>query len=225
MTLDFIAALIESTYYNGRVLANDKRMDRDDFLQYARAANGEIMRTTWYEERQAGDPNLYFAGSISTERYEIEKRGRFRTVVLPEGGAVKLPYAMGIMRVAPAMTDTTAKEPCDEDYDYSDVYAKGVPGMEYSFGGYDSMDDLGEGFYVTIGNSIRLFGFEKAKFAEVDLIKNDEDIDIPEGVAFRIINSVLGSVLKVAGWPVDTTSNNDPNVVTLKQQLANPQSV
>lgn len=225
MTLEYIAAIIESVYYNGRVLANDKKIDIDDFMQMSRAANGDIMRAMWYEESQAGNANLYFSGALVTERFKIKKKGRFRIFEFEDGGAVKLPYAMGIMRVAPAMFESDDCEGCEEHYDLGDFYSRGEPGMEYSFGSDDMLSDLGEALYIPIGNTCRLLGFAEAKFAEADYIKNDENLDVPESAAWRIINTVLGPVLKVDGFPVDVNDDNNPNVVSIKKQIADPQGL
>jgi hypothetical protein len=219
MTLEYIAAIIESCYNNGRVMTNDRKMDRDDFMQLARAANGDIMRATWYEEMQGGNPLLYFSGSVTTERFEIKKKGRYRVFELGDGGAVKLPYAMGVLRVVPVMSTDEQDDECEE-YDMEDVYQRGELGMEASFGSHEMMDDLGEGFYVAIGNGGRVFGYPEAKAVETDYIKNDETLDVPEGPAWAIINMVLGPVLKVVGFPVDPTNDGNPNVSTIKNQLA-----
>jgi hypothetical protein len=223
VNLEYIAAIIESAYNNGRVLASNKKMDRDDFIQMARAANGEVMRSMWLEENQIANANLYFSGSITTETFKIEKKGRFRMVQLEEGGAVKLPYMAGILRVAPVM-DVEAED-CDYEELSDDVYIKGESGMEHTFGSDEMMDDIGEQFYIPIGNNLRLFGAVEATHAEIDYIKNDDQLDIPEGAAWRIINLVLGPVLKVVGFPVDTTDDTNPNVVTIKKQIADPQGI
>lgn len=230
MTLQYVAAIIESTYYNGVVRDDDQKMAFEDFLQMARAANGSVMRQLWYEESQQGNPNLYFADSVTTERFKVKRNGRYRVVQLEEGGAVKLPYSMGIMRVAPVMgpmSDDEEQEDddCGEIFDDNDVFSMGEPGYEYTFGSSDMLDDLGEPFYVPIANTLRLFGFKEADYAEVDYIKNDEDLDIPESAAWQVINMVLGPVLKVVGFPVDVTEDGNPNVVTIKKQLADPQGL
>lgn len=229
MTLEYIAAIIESNYYQGRVQDNDTKMDRDDFLQMARAANGTIMRQMWYNENQQGNPNLYFADSIVTERFEITRKGRFRIARLDDGGAVKLPYASGIFRVSPAMTSEIPEgeddfEDCG-DYGSDAVYTRGEPGMEYTFGSASVLDDLGEAFYVPIGNTLRLFGFEEAKFIETDYIKNDEGLDVPEDVAWQILVAILPGVQKSALNLVDVTDDTNPNVTTFKKRIADPQGL
>jgi hypothetical protein len=225
MTLEYIAAIIESCYYNGRVQNDDHKMGRDDFLQMARAANGTVMRDLWYDERQkGGSPMLYFADSVTTERFQISKKGRYRVVQFEEGGAVKLPNGMGIFRVSPAMAADDDTE-CEDEFDNAQEFTRGQPGMESSFGTAEMLDDLDEAFFVPVANKLRLFGFDQAKFAEVDYIKNDENLDIPEGPAWTIIMQVLGPVLKVVGYPVDVTDDSNPNVVTIKKALADPQGL
>lgn len=227
MKLTWVAALVESFYYNGRVQSDDKKMDIDDFTQLVRVACGKIMRTTFYEERKFGsNPILFFSGSIKTDYFKIEKRGRFSLIDMGEMGMLKLPDASGIIRVAPLMGLPDSKEECQEETDELDFdFIRGEPGQESTFGSADLLDDLGEAFYVPIGNTLRLFGSPQAKYAEVDYLPNDEDLDIPEGVAIDILNMVLGPVLKVAGFPVDITDNSDPNVTTVKQRLADPQGL
>src|SRR4051812_11467577 len=198
MKLSYIAAQVESAYYNGRVQSDDKKLDFDDFMQLVISANGDIMRDIWYDENQRGNPNLYFYSALTTERFETSKRGRFSIVKFEEGGAVKLPHAMGILRVAPAGQE---EEHCeDDDEDNGDDFTRGAPGMESTFGSQDMLTDLGERFYVPIGNTLRLFG-ASPKYVEIDYIKNNEYLDIPEGVAWKIFNIVLGPVLKVVGFP------------------------
>lgn len=223
MKITWIAALIESTYYNGRVQSDDKKLDYDDFLQFARVSNGDQMRALWYDEKQRGNVNLYFSDSIVTEVFPVKKKGRYRVIQFEEdAGVVKLPHAMGIMRVAPVVSDN---EECDDDYDGSDIFLRGEPGQENTFGAADLLDDLGERFYVPIGNTLRLFGDKDVDQVEVDYIKNDEDLEIPEAIGIAIIKDVLKIVMPGVNYSVDTTDNADPNVTTYKQRLADPQGL
>jgi hypothetical protein len=228
MTLEYISHIVESCYYNGSVQDNDKKLELEDFFEMCRAANGSVMRSMWYDEYQKGNVNLYFASAIATDRFPIEKKGRYRVIVLPEGGAVKLPYAMGVMRVTPVMTGFDEDGECGDDgdeYDFEDVFHRGEPGMETSFGSTDLLEDIGERFYIPVGNTLRLFGDTVAPFGEIDWIKNDETLDIPESAAWIILNQVLGTVLKVVGFPLDPTNDGNPNVQTIKQKLADPQGL
>lgn len=230
MKISWLAAIIESTYYNGRVQSDDKKMDIDDFTQYVRIANGSVMRDTYYDElRKGGNPYSYFAGAIVTEYFDISRKGRFRVIEFdPDASVVRLPHGCGIIRVSPLMASPDDEsEDCPEaadavDESFDTDWIKGEPGMESTYGSSDLLDDLGEAFFVPIGNTCRLFGNDKAQVAEVDYIRNDEEMDIPEDACWKIANIVLGPVLKVAGWPVDTTDNSNPNVTTFKSRLDAP---
>lgn len=222
MTINYIAAVIESFYYNGKLKINDQKMDIDDFTQLAIAANGTVMRQIWYEEGRMNDPLLYFAGSRRTERFKIEKMGRYRTAIIGERSFMKLPGGAGILAVMPLMSE---KENECEEFDNGDIFLPGKPGMESGFGSVELLDDIGEAFFVVSGNHLRLFGFEAARFVEVEVIPNHDKMDIPEDAAWRIINLVLGPVLKVVGFPVDPTNDGNPNVIPIKKALAPPQDL
>jgi hypothetical protein len=230
MKILWIAAAIESFYYNGRVLANDRKLNRDDFVVYSLMGAGSAIRGAYYDELKAGNnPLELLSGCVNTEYFEIERRGRYNLIQFdPDFPALRLPGGDGIISLAPSMKDWSAeeKEPdCGEldDFGYEDAYKRGIPGMENTLGAPEMMDDLGEPFYVPIGTTCRLFGNEKAKYVEVDYIKADENLDLPESVAWQTLNEVLGPMLKIINQPVDMTDDNNPNVREIKSGITKAQ--
>jgi hypothetical protein len=210
--IERVAALIESIYYNGRV-KSEKKLDFKDFLEHARYAHGAIMRKLYYEMKNAGEkPVTYFSQVAELRTYDVSEadaRGRRRVEI---ENALVLPRGLGIISV-----DSAADEKCDVHFHQTKA------GSDWLYQGAEYEDTP---MYSLRSGGVVLRGApDGLKQVEVLAVLNDTEIDIPLDVAFDIVNSVLGVDLKVAGFPVDKTTDQNPNVVTVKQRLAQPESI
>lgn len=220
MKTSFIGAVIESVFYAGRPKV-DKRLDRDDFIQLAKMAAGTIMRKLYYEERQNAQHYWFFSADILTKEFELGKadsKGR-REIVIKSADSknlfssvVRLPNGMGIFSIRPTG---------DIPENVPDHIARAEPGSEWLYRGraYE-----GKPFWIPKGERVVFFNLDDCiKKVEVDGIFNLDDLDIPIDIAFDVVNAVLGLTLKVAGFPIDKTNNNDPNLLNIKSKLSNPE--
>lgn len=215
MKLEIIAAAIESVYYAGRPKSS-KKMDREDFAQLARMANASIMRKLYFQASEQENVYLYFADQIETREFEVsepDSRNR-RTFDLEEQKEiVRLPNGIGIFAIM-LVGDLPAAQR---------KFHVGEAGSEWLYSGEEYAGTL---FYVRKGKRIHLYNMPRnLKTVEMDGIFNDEEIEIPEDVAFDIVNAVLGAALQTTGFPVDKTDDNNPNVTTVRKALAEPSSL
>lgn len=223
MKVTVIAAVMEAITYNGRPKV-DTRLDRRDFEQLARMAAGSVMRKLYYEERQLGQQYWFFSSEVNTKEFKLSDPDskRRRTVVLEDkvskdlfSGVMRLPGGMGVLSVRPA----GEVDGCVAD----DHIARIESGAAWLYMGraYE-----GKMFYEPKSNKLVTYNIPDCiNKLEVDGIFNLDDVEIPDDIAFDICNEVLGLTLKVAGFPIDKTNNNNPNLLALKSKLANPESI
>lgn len=214
ITLALIAEVIESVYYNGRP-KSDKKLAREDFLQLARMNYGTVMRQLYYEAKNRGEnPSESFGQLMEAVEFEVGKKDKMgRRIIEMEGDVMRLPKGLGIMQVSAA--------PGEE----SDVnFYRIINGSDWMYKGreYDEVP-----YFASRGDDkIILYNSPDClKKVEVFALKTDEDAIVPEDAAFDIVNQVLGLSLKVAGFPVDTTNNMNPNLIAVKQKLAQTESI
>lgn len=212
-----IAEVIQSIYYNGRPKL-DKKLDRRDFLQLVNMANGTIIRKLYYEERQAGQVQWFFSPETNTKDFELsdaDQRGRrsFEIKGKKKGeefeGVMRMPKGIGVLDL--------------RDADSGERISRIATGSAWMYMGraYE-----GKMFYEQKGIKIITYNVPSCiKKVEMDGMFNLTDMDIPYDIAFDICNSVLGLTLKVAGFPVDKTNDQDPNLLNVKNRLTNPETI
>lgn len=221
MTIKFIAAIIESIYNNGRV-TSDTKLDFEDFEQFSIAAAGDIIRKIFYDEKRAGKLSSFISEMVEIREFKVNIGERKRKTI--DMKALNIPHGLGVLNIYPLA------ECKDEPVDYSLGFTRLETGSERIFN-KKQLDDIGVNAFVQKGGSPELFCDDSIETVMVEGIfksLGDDDeysMDVPEYVAFPVINAVLGPTLKVAGWPVDMTNNSDPNVQTVLSKIAQPQSV
>lgn len=215
MNIQIIADVIESIYYNGRP-KSDAKMDVRDFRQLAQMAHGNIMRQLFEQQQKRSRNNsaLYFGQHIDRKVYKVgkpDRKGRRYVELENKDNYLRLPEGAGVFAVMPVGD-------CD-----CDDFRKATAGQEWLLCGPD-FDDMQ--WFALIGDKIELHGApECLKEVEVVGITSDEEVDIPKDVAFDIVNMVCGLVLKVAGFPIDKTINQNPAATDIEKRLSNaPQS-
>jgi hypothetical protein len=217
MKIIVIAAVCESVYYNGRIKTGSRKLDIDDFEQLAIAAHGSIMRKLYYDLKKAGGEALYFSDSIDYKTFKVKTRGKDKYFEIEEQ-LVNMPYGMSIFGIFPVNEKGVRT---DKDI----RFLKAQYGQDWLYDGED-FDDVP--FYIKKGKRVWLYNCDFLKQdeeVEVEGLFNEDDIDIPNDVAFEVINTILGTTLKVAGFPIDPTNDNNPNSLEIRKKLADPASV
>lgn len=213
MNILVIADVINDVYSNGIVKSRHK-IDRRDFIVLSRAAKGSVMRAHYIAERQSGSVSSFVADQVSPKEFNTKKNERGILTVdidFDVDRIVKLPDGNGIIRITPINEEGTI--------DYSVNYSRAPAGSEFIFGTKAFLEDTGEAIYVAMSNEIRLFGNDAEKVEMVYVSDNDE-VDIPTDIAWEIINDVLGIVLRVEGFPVDKTDDQNPNVQQINSKIS-----
>jgi hypothetical protein len=210
MTLEFISQIIEEIYYTGRV-KTDRKLTREDFLQYGKTAYASLIRVLFFNLRSQneGMEYHYIGNMLKPRKFPLPAGTRKRVIDLSKHPMVVLPLNSHIFNM-----DLLG---CDCETGPTMI----APGEERFYRGPDFSHYK---FFDVEGQSIRTFNFPDCiTEVEVSGVWDDDDKDVPADIAFDIINQVLGLTLKVAGFPVDKTDDNDPNVTTVKQRLNVPQ--
>jgi hypothetical protein len=207
MKLVELADLIQEIFNSGHV-KDYRKLEDEDFQMMVRAANGSIMRTIWEQRNQLDDAKFYFSDQIKSEEYEVgekDKKGR-RTIVL-SSDTVRLPKGQTLFGVRPA-AEYTGEE-----------FHPTPAGSDWLYDGREEYE--GVHYFRLKGSTIILYNCEDSiKKVEVDRIPDDDDILIPNDIAWDILNQVLGVVLKVKGFPVDKTDNNDPDIERIQSRIS-----
>lgn len=213
MNINVIADVINGVYSNGIVKSRHK-IDRRDFVVLARAAKGSVMRAHYIAERQGGSVSAFVADQVRPKEFKTKKNERGILTVdidFDVDRIVKLPDGNGIIRITPINEEGAI--------DYAVNYSKAPAGSEFIFGTKAFLDDTGEAVYITMANEIRLFGND-AERVEMVYVSDDDQVDIPTDIAWEIINDVLGIVLRVEGFPVDKTDDQNPNVQQVNSKIS-----
>lgn len=215
MKIEIIAAVCEAVYYNGRVKEGSRKLDRRDFVQLCKAANGTIMRKLYYELRRFEAELLYFGDYVDTKTATVKKSGKEFYVELDDN-TMNLPHGIGIFAVYPLTKDGDHTERCER-------IQKGQIGADWLYCGED-FDGIP--FYIKKGKRIFIYNYsclKEGEEVEIDgLFRDDLEMEIPDDIAFDVINAVLGLTLKVAGFPIDKSNDDDPNVIELRKRIAEP---
>lgn len=214
MKISFIAAVVESIFNNGKVQTVGRRLDRRDFAQYATAAAGDIIRKLFYENRNLdGDTTSFLAGSVEVKVVEIAKLGHGRRGI--DEKIFQLPRNLGIFGVYPIIN-------CEgeEVIDSNNAFSRVETGSRWYYTD-ERIDDLGLLAYTVSMGKPELFCPKDIKKVAIEAVYKDDDLDLPEYAAYAVINAVLGSTLRVAGFPVDMRAEGDPNVKIVNETVKN----
>ena len=213
MNIINIADVINDVYSNGVVKSRHK-IDRRDFIVLSRAAKGSVVRARYIQERQAGNISAFVGDQVKPAEFNTKENDRGILTVdidFEKNRIIKLPDGNGIIRITPINEDGKI------DYDVN--FSKAPAGSEFMYCTSSFLDDTGELIYIAMSNEIRLFGSQAGK-VEMVYVADDDDVDIPTDVAWDIINDVLGIVLRVEGFPVDKTDDQNPNVQQINSKIS-----
>jgi hypothetical protein len=218
MNIIFIADVINDVYANG-VIKSRHKIDRRDFIVLSRAAKGSIMRAHYIAERQSGNISAFISDQVKPREFPTKKNERGTLIVdidFDRQRIVKLPDGNGIIRITPIDGDG--------QIDYSINFSKAPAGSEFIYATEAFLDDTSELVYIAMSNEIRLFGSQPG-YVEMVYVSDDDDVDVPSDIAWEIINDVLGIVLRVEGFPVDKTDDQNPNVQQINSKISSAQAV
>lgn len=216
MKLTVVADIIDAVFYNGKPQPSAKKLDVEDFFQFSLASCGAIIRNMYYEERELnnGDVTGFIASMVEVKEVPV-KKGVLGQKVVGED-LLMLPKNLGIWNVYPVVKDGEGKS-CDIDYE--SAFTRLQPGTNRL---YDA-DDLGLNFFSQRGKKTILFCSDNCDIVAIEGIFSSDDFDVPENIARAIINDVLGTTLKVAGFPADPTDDNNPNIKLVNDKIASAQ--
>jgi len=216
MRLSVVADIIDAVFSNGKPEQSAKKLDRDDFLQFSLASAGSIIRDTYYEERTLnnGDVTSYISSMVEIKEMQVKKG--FLNVKFIDIDVLTLPKNLGIFNIYPIIKDND--EVCD--IDYRNPFHRVQPGTA---GLYD-FDDMGINAFHQRGTKPVLYCPDDLTDVAIEGIFTSEDFDVPEDVARKVINDVLGTVLKVAGFPADQTDDGNPNIKLINEKIATAQT-
>lgn len=216
MNIGFVADVINDVYNNG-VVKSRKKIDRRDFIVLSKAAKGSIARAHYLAERQSGTVSAFVSDIVRAAEFKTKRNGRGILIVDYDPKVtlfVRLPDGNSIVRITPI--DTEGKI----DYKYN--FTKAPAGSEWMYATEQFLNDTGEIIYIQFANEIRLFGSE-TDTVEMVYVADDDDVEIPTDIAWEIINDVLGIVLRVEGFPVDKTDDQNPNVQQINSKISSAQ--
>lgn len=212
MKLQILAAALQSVYSNGRV-KSAKKLDRRDFTIITKAAIGAFMRKVYYEEKSIGSILAYFGNALIEKIFDIEKDERCRQYIdTEESSIVKLPNSIGVFSVTALDNDGCLVE--------DGVFTRLGQGMDWLYSTSD-LQDLGEQTYQILSNRILFKNMtEDTKQVAVRGIFLDDDIDVPEDIAYSIMNDIFTKIVPMQGFPIDKTDDGNPNLIEYKRRLA-----
>lgn len=218
MNIAVIADVLNELYNNG-VIRSSHKLDERDFLQMSRGAYGSVIRTIYFDEKRSSDSVYHFVASCISEReYNVKTDDRGRLLVdfdYTASKIVRLPDGNGILRITPISDKGKI--------DYSRNFTKGVAGSEYLYCTPKFLDDTGEELFIPVSDQIRLYTATPPKKVEMQAVLFDDEKELPDDVAWMIINEVLMTTLKIIAVPVDTTDDSNPVVQTVKTKISTAQ--
>jgi len=211
MKLSIIASICESVYLIG---AGPEKLSYKDFAQMVKAASGGIIRKMFYEERQSnGETSSFFSTMIELKEMDIIVKGREKSVDL---SAYPFPKGLGVFNVFPVPEDE------NEPIDYENAFTRTEPGSAWLYTP-SRLADLGISVFTLRAGSPVLFCSDDIKRVAVEGIFRNEDMDVPDSVAWEICISILGLTLKIPGITTDMTQDGNPNVDAFKSKIASAQ--
>jgi hypothetical protein len=216
MKVSVVADIIDAVYTNGKFQTSSKKLDFDDFYQFAMASAGSIIRKTFYEERALnnGDVTSFIASMVELKPVKITK-GPLGVQIIDEE-VLTIPKNLGVFNIYPVI-NFNSEEDCE--IDYRNPFIRIQPG---TISHYDR-EDTGLNYFSQRGTRPVMW-CDDVDHVAVEGIFKSGDLDVPENIAREIINDVLGTVLKVAGWPADMTDNGNPNVQMINEKIASAQA-
>jgi hypothetical protein len=210
MILAILSAVLESVYYNGKPKSS-KKLEREDFTQLAIAATGSFMRSVYRDEEGYASIYAYFGNCMTERQYPVTEDDNHRSIVQFDCPVVKLPHSLGVFSVKPIDNENYIKD----DVAFTRLNAGG----DYL---YDDgvLDDLGDQTFTLRGKTLFLKNlFEETKKVAVEGLFIDDNFDIPEDVAFQVMNYIFTKLIPTEGFPIDKTDDQNPNLIEYKKRL------
>lgn len=226
MNVIVLADVINDVYSNG-IIKSRHKIDRRDFIVMCRAAKGSVARAHYIAEKQGGPVGAFVSDIVKAKEFKVINTKRGYQVVdfdFNKNKITKLPDGNGIVRVTPIDTEGRI--------DYNKNYSRAMAGSEWMYCTPEFLEDTGELIYIAMSNEIRLFGSnidliqrpeDGNEQVEMVYVSDDDDTDIPNDMCWEIINNVLGIVLRVEGFPVDKTDDQNPNVQQINSKISSAQ--
>lgn len=218
MNLQIIAKVCEEIYYNGRPKAN-KGLKYIDLLQIGKMAKGyTILGKYWAVQGDFSEvAELYPSMLKRIEAKVMRPTNKRPHVCIPEA-ILDLPNGYGVYQVSPS-----------EEDDEKELlpFFRGRVGDSWVYSDSSGVsEDFGVTTYEVVKDKIFFNGIAEC-VSKVELViipaAFDDKEEIPMDIAYEIMNHILATVLKVKGFPVDMTNDNDPNVSLVKGKLADPE--
>lgn len=216
MKISIVADIINAVFSNGKPQPSAKKLDREDFYQFSLASAGSIIRDTYYEERSLnnGDVTSFLSSMVEIKEVEIKKGGLGNKTL--EIDVLTLPKNLGILNIYPLIKSDNGTI-CEVDYKNPFIRIQPGSAALYDF------DDLGINAFHQRGVKPVLFCPDDMSDVAIEGVFRSDDFDVPEDIARKIINDVLSTVLKVAGFPADMTDDGNPNVKLVNDKIASAQ--
>jgi len=215
MRITFIAAIIEAVYNNGGPQTGTRKLDRDDFFQFALTSAGAALRDMFYAEKNQGDFSGFLSEMVDIKPFEvIITRNGVKTV---EAELLSLHRNFGILNIFPL-------DGLDCDVNYEEAFTSIDSGGQ-SLYTPSMLDELGLNAYNLRKGKPVLYCGDEVEYVAVEGIFLEEDQDLPLAIARAVIGDVLGTVLKVPGFPADMTNDGDPNVQLVNSKIAAAEAV
>lgn len=219
MKLSVVSDIMYAIYYNGRPQDSGHKLDVEDFFQFALASSGAIIRGLYYEELQlSGDASSFVTSMVEIKQVAVVS-GKMGIRTINED-MMLLPRNSGIFNIYPLLFENGLV--CG--IDYANAFTRIATGSEW-FYDQDRIEDLGLKAFVQRGHQPVLYCDLKITQVALEGIFRGDDYDVPEYVARAIINDVLTTTLKVAGFPVDMTDDGNPNVKLVNEKIASAQTL
>lgn len=215
MKLSWITEVIYNIYYSGRPKEGHK-LDFEDFEQLVKMANATIMRKIYFELKANGEVFDYFGYQMEPKTFALppkDRRGRRVLKFNDNESVVRLPAGLGIFDIFPVTDDESVG---------IKIYPV-IAGTNSLWSGED-FDDIMK--FENRGKMITFYNVpECVAEVEIDGIFNDVDMDVPLDTAIDIINIVLVETLKTINQPIDKTDDGDPNLLAVKQKIAEKENI
>lgn len=218
MKISVVADIIDAVFSNGKPQPSIKKLDKQDFLQFSLASAGSIIRDTYYEERALnnGDISSFLSSMVDIREMKVQ-RGKLGVKYI-DVEVLTLPKNLGIFNIYLLIKDADGKV-CD--IDYNKPFHRIQPGTASLY----DFDDIGISAFHQRGTKPTLFCPDDITDVAIEGVFKTTDFDIPEDIARKVINDVLSTTLKVAGFPSDQTDNGDPNIKLINEKIASAQTI
>jgi hypothetical protein len=213
MQLKQVVEVVWRFYQDGRASATNQNLRKGDIFQMCLMEVGYQMKMRFYESRKAGEGEKtdFEAGMLGVREYQLgEKSYQGKRSAIYKEQVLRLPKNADVTNVYMVASNCTG--------DVNGLLTQLQPGEE-NF--HINDPDSSFPFFVQKGNAIDTYNIPPCvDKIEVERIYTDENLDIPDDIAYQVANTILQISLKVKGVITPTTDNTqDGNDNQLRYQL------